>query len=125
RGPRASVRVRLLDGRALLTIKSAEAGAVRSEFEYEIPFAHAEELLQRLCEPPLIEKVRHDVEAGGRLWTVDVFEGALVGLVMAEIELNAADEAIDIPVWAGREVTHDAAYRNEALALRDAPPALS
>ena len=115
RGESASVRVRIIGEAAFLTIKSAHAGAARSEFEYPIPPADAEQMLAHLCAAPLIEKRRHTIAVGGHIWTVDVFEGALAGLTLAEVELAHADETIAIPPWAGREVTDDPRYRNDAL----------
>ncbi|MBI1186559.1 MAG: CYTH domain-containing protein [Alphaproteobacteria bacterium] len=111
----ASVRVRIIDGKAYLTVKSTNPGLVRTEFEYAIPMADAERLLADACEPPLIEKTRHTVRFGAHDWSVDVFGGALAGLTIAEVELAAPDEAVEIPPWAAREVTDDPRYRNEAL----------
>lgn len=119
RGGAASVRVRIIGADAFVTIKSANPGLVRAEFEYPIPIADAERLLAEACAPPLIEKTRHAVMVGPRAWSVDVFEGALAGLTIAEVELGAADEVVEIPLWAGREVTHDPRYRNEALGVGD------
>lgn len=109
------VRVRMFGARAFLTIKSTDAGLVRSEFEYEIPPHDAEQLLAHVCADSVIEKTRHQIEWDGLDWVIDEFEGALRGLVMAEIELYATDQEIDIPAWAGREVTDDPEYRNEHL----------
>lgn len=112
-GP-ASVRVRIQDGAATLTIKGEAEGLVRDEFEYAVPLADAEEML-RLCQQPPIVKKRHELVHAGKLWQVDLFEGALAGLVIAEIELNHADEVIELPDWVGREVTADRRYRNSSL----------
>ncbi|WP_242126608.1 CYTH domain-containing protein [Sphingobium sp. Sx8-8] len=119
--PRASVRVRLSDDRAWLTLKSGRAGIVRDEFEYEISLADAEDMLDRLCTGPVIEKTRYRVPHGGRIWEVDVFAGRANGLVLAEIELRAPDEAFDLPDWVGREVTADPRFRNSAIALVSMP----
>jgi adenylate cyclase len=107
-------RVRIAGQDAFLTIKSGGAGLVRLEYEYAIPHADAEKLLQ-LCPAPLIEKTRHKVSHAGRIWDVDVFEGARAGLVLAECELDDANTQLDAPDWAGAEVTDDPNYRNEAL----------
>jgi adenylate cyclase len=109
-----SVRVRLIDGEGLLTIKGEREGIVREEFEYRVPARDAEEMLQ-LCGPMVIEKARHELLHGGLLWQVDVFAGALVGLVMAEVELESEDQPVPLPDWAGREVSHDRRYRNSSL----------
>jgi CYTH domain-containing protein len=109
------VRVRQAQGRAWIALKGPRAGLVRSEFEYEIPVADAEEILLTLCDGRIIEKARHCVHHAGHVWSVDVHAGELEGLILAEIELGAADEAFVLPSWAGREVTHDPAYQKGAL----------
>jgi adenylate cyclase len=60
--------------------------------------------------------VRHIVEFGQKIWEVDVFEGANRGLVLAEVELERADESVELPAWVGEEVSRDAQYRNAYLA---------
>jgi adenylate cyclase len=112
-GP-VSVRVRLQDGVGTLTVKGDRDGIARDEFEYEIPASDAVDML-RLCVLPPIVKKRHELVHGGKLWQVDVFEGRLTGLVLAEIELAEETEAFARPGWLGREVTGDRRYRNSAL----------
>lgn len=111
----ASVRVRIDGDRALLNIKSATLDVSRQEYEYSIPLADAEEILDTLCEKPLIEKTRHFVPHGGHLWEVDVFEGDNAGLVVAEVELGHDDERPEMPAWAGDEVSDDPRYYNVSL----------
>lgn len=113
--PERTVRVRVAGNRATLTIKGKTVGATRAEFEYGVPLADAEEMLDALCERPLIEKVRYTLVTGGHTWEVDVFEGENAGLVVAEIELGAEDEAFDRPAWLGAEVTDDPRYFNSNL----------
>ena len=113
--PERTVRVRAAGGRGTLTIKSKNVGAVRAEYEYEIPITDAEELLDTLCERPLIEKVRHVVEHEGHTWEVDVFEGDNAGLIVAEIELESDGEEFASPAWLGDEVTDDPRYFNSNL----------
>lgn len=110
-----SVRVRIKDDHAYITVKDATVGFSRHEFEYEIPVADAEIMLQTVCEHPLIEKVRWIVEFGGHTWEVDVFDGENSGLVVAEIELENADASFPLPDWVGREVTGDERYYNARL----------
>lgn len=110
-----TVRVRIAGDAAFLTIKSANVGARRGEWEYPIPVAEAAELLDGLCEQPLIEKYRHRIALGGHVWEVDEFLGANAGLVVAEIELASEDEAFDKPDWIGAEVTGDVRYLNSNL----------
>jgi adenylate cyclase len=113
--PVRTVRVRIEGQRAVITIKSKSTGASRGEWEYEIPVPDAAELLDRLCEQPLVEKVRHRIDYAGHTWEVDEFQGENAGLVVAEIELGSEDEAFDKPDWIGQEVTGDPRYYNSSL----------
>ena len=110
-----TVRVRIEGDRAVMTIKGKNVGATRGEWEYPIPVQDAAELLDGLCEQPLIEKYRRKIAVGAHVWEVDEFLGANVGLVVAEIELAAEDETFDLPEWVGDEVTGDARYYNSNL----------
>ncbi|WP_242108097.1 CYTH domain-containing protein [Luteimonas aquatica] len=114
---RASMRVRIAGEAAFLNIKSRELGHTRQEFDYPIPPQDARALLA-LCVGGLIDKRRHYVNHAGHLWEVDEFLGENAGLVVAEIELDSAEEAFERPDWAGREVTEAARYYNLALATR-------
>ena len=113
--PVRTVRVRIEGERAVITIKSKSVGASRGEWEYEIPVPDAAELLDRLCERPLVEKTRHRIEHLGHTWEVDEFHGENAGLVVAEIELGSEDEAFEQPAWIGQEVTGDPRYYNSSL----------
>jgi len=113
--PERSVRVRVAGGRATLTVKGPSEGIARAEYEYQIPVAEAEQMLDRLCVRPLIEKIRHRVDHGGRCWEVDEFVGENEGLVIAEIELDDESQAIDRPAWLGEEVSHDPRFFNASL----------
>lgn len=112
---KSSVRVRVAGDRAWLNIKSATLGITRTEFDYAIPVEDAHEMLETLCDLPLIEKIRYHVRHGDHVWDVDVFSGANAGLVVAEIELNDADESFQKPDWAGDEVSDDPRYYNVCL----------
>lgn len=115
--PDASIRVRLQEGgKATLTIKSKEVKLRRLELEYEIPLLDAEKLLA-LRQGSIIEKVRHIVPLQGLTWEVDVFEGENAGLVIAEVELETAEQSVPLPAWIGREVTGERQYYNSALAF--------
>ena len=109
------VRVRIEGEQAMLTIKGANVGATRGEWEYPIPLDDAADLLARLCQQPLIEKYRRRIDFAGNTWEVDEFLGANQGLVVAEIELDAEDQAFDKPDWIGAEVTNDKRYYNSSL----------
>jgi adenylate cyclase len=113
---KASVRVRVEGEAANLNIKSATLGVRRQEYEYAIPLADANEMLDNLCSGGIVEKTRYCVPVGGHVWEVDVFEGDNAGLVVAEIELSHEDEAFERPAWAGDEVSHDPRYYNVYLA---------
>jgi len=112
--PERTVRVRRAGDQAWLTIKGRSRGATRAEFEYAIPVADAGELLE-LCEPVIIAKTRHRVQHGGRTWEVDVFAGENAPLVLAEVELDTEDAAVERPGWLGPEVTDDHRYQNASL----------
>lgn len=109
-----TVRVRLTDKRACLTIKSATDGITRLEFEYEIPPADAEQLLE-LCGHDVLKKIRRKIFYGGHLWEIDFFSGRHDGLIVAEVELKSADEVVELPDWVTREVSDDPRYFNSNL----------
>lgn len=113
--PDRTVRVRIEGDAGTLTIKGRSQGATRGEWEYPIPLAEAAELLDRLCQQPLIEKFRRRIPYAGHVWEVDEFLGANQGLVVAEIELGSENEAFDKPDWIAGEVTHDSRYFNSSL----------
>ena len=111
-----SVRVRIVDdANAYLTMKTG-AGMSRGEFEYEIPMADALDLQQARI-GRIIAKRRHRLPLGRHMIEIDVFEGDLAPLIVAEIELQRADDRVDLPSFMGAEVTGDAAYSNTRLAL--------
>ncbi|MCB1855559.1 MAG: CYTH domain-containing protein [Pseudomonadales bacterium] len=110
-----AVRVRLAGKLAWLTLKSANEGALRTEFEYPIPAADAEQILARMCGGKAIEKTRYLRRCGEHVWEIDVFEGANAPLVVAEIELGSEQEAFQRPEWLAGEVTGDARYYNVNL----------
>ena len=72
-------------------------------------------MLNELCERPIIEKTRYRIEHQGLIWEVDEFEGENAGLVLAEVELGDADQAVALPAWIGEEVTADSRYYNASL----------
>lgn len=113
----ATVRLRIADDVAYITIKGINKGAIRNEWEYPIPIEDARELLQ-LASGTIIEKIRHIVHYGEHKWEVDEFGGNNVGLVVAEIELRAEDEQFPLPPFIGQEVTGDPNYYNSALAAK-------
>ncbi len=113
--PERTVRVRLVDSaHGYITIKGKRSGNRRAEFEYAIAADDATQLLE-LCLRPLIEKTRHHLSLGPGEWTVDEFTGDNDGLVLAEIELAAADTLGELPSWLGEDVTEDDRYANANL----------
>lgn len=112
---KSSIRVRIAGSHANLNIKSATLGITRQEYEYSIPLADANELLDTLADGPLIEKTRYHVRHGEHTWEIDVFAGENDGLVVAEIELSAEDESFERPSWLGKEVSGDPRYYNVCL----------
>lgn len=114
--PGRTVRVRIRGDKGYLTIKgpSDAQGLSRYEFEKEITTDEAQ-CLMALCEPGVIDKVRHLIKRGSHIFEVDVFHGENEGLIIAEIELQREDEPFERPAWLGREVTGDRRYYNSML----------
>lgn len=109
-----TVRVRIVGQRAWLTLKGYISELSRSEFEYEIPLADAEKMMESMC-PFKMEKWRYLVRWGGSLFEIDVFLGDNAPLVVAEIELPAENADFDRPDWLGREITSDGMFTNAYL----------
>lgn len=113
--PDKVVRVRIKGNEAFLTIKDATVGFARHEFEYAIPVADAEVMLENICGQPIIDKTRWITEYDGHVWEVDEFHRENEGLIVAEIELNDAAEQFALPPWVDREVTGQERYYNACL----------
>ncbi|MCG1035289.1 CYTH domain-containing protein [Polaribacter sargassicola] len=111
-----TVRVRVADEKAFLTIKGKtnSSGTTRFEWEKEIDTQEAEELLL-LCEPSIIEKTRFLVKSDHHTFEIDEFYGDNKGLIVAEIELNSENETFKKPLWLGREVTGNIEYYNSSI----------
>ena len=110
-----TVRVRTIDDKGFMTIKGITVGATRTEYEYEIPAAEANEMLDNLCEQPIIEKKRYKIPQDSFTWEVDEFGGVNDGLIVAEIELEDENQEFGKPEWIGEEVTGDPRYFNSNL----------
>jgi adenylate cyclase len=110
-----TVRVRIINDKAYLTLKGENRGAVRSEFEYEVPFNEAKDIMGELCARPFIEKVRYEIPFNGHVWEIDVFSGDNDGLCVAEVEMLSEDEHVEIPSWVVQEVTDQKRYYNSQL----------
>lgn len=111
-----TVRIRTVGNRAYLTIKGKVKNLTRPEFEYPIPLAEAQEMLQTLCQPYVVAKTRYQIHRDNLVWEVDEFAGRNQGLVLAEVELSIPDQAIALPDWIGAEVSADPRYYNSYLA---------
>lgn len=110
-----TVRVRTIDNEGFITVKGITKGMTRQEYEYSIPKRDADEMLDTLCEKPLIEKQRSKIEVSGYYFEIDQFFGENEGLVVAEVELTSEEESFPHPNWLGKEVTNDPRYYNSNL----------
>ena len=110
-----TVRVRTIGDKGFMTVKGITVGATRLEYEYEIPAGEANEMLDGLCEQPIIEKDRYKIPHEGFTWEIDEFAGVNAGLIVAEIELPSEDQQFARPDWIGEEVTGDPRYFNSNL----------
>ena len=111
----AVFRVRTKNDKAYLTIKGSNSGIARLEFEYEVPLDEANEMIEKLCKKPVIDKTRYIINHENHTWEIDVFYGDNQGLVVAEVELSSEDEKINLPIWIKEEVSHDERYYNSNL----------
>lgn len=114
--PGRTIRIRIRDDKAYLTIKgpSNQAGLARYEFETEVSLEDGRQLMA-LCRPGRIDKTRWLIKNGKHTIEVDEFHGDNDGLVMAEIELGSEDEEYEKPDFLGKEVTGDRRYYNSHL----------
>lgn len=110
-----AVRVRISGAMAWLTLKGANTGPRRSEFEYRIPPGDAQQILDELCTGPVLSKIRYRRQYREHLWEIDVFEGDNAGLVVAEVELASETDSPELPDWVTEEVTGDPRYYNVNL----------
>jgi len=115
------VRVRTKGEKGFLTIKAANVGISRDEFEYEIPFEEAEQMLKLFC-AVFISKERYTINYAEHVWEVDVFHGKLEGLIVAEIELGSENEIFELPRWISKEVSDDKRYYNSNLIKLEQAP---
>jgi CYTH domain-containing protein len=111
-----AVRVRRRGAGATLTIKGPPQGTSRAEFEIPIAPELADEIATALALPGRISKTRYLREHGGHTWEIDVFDAPNDGLVIAEVELAAEGEVVDLPAWVRGEVTDDPRFTNAWLA---------
>ncbi|MCU0350404.1 MAG: CYTH domain-containing protein [Flavobacterium sp.] len=112
-----TIRVRQTTDKAFLTIKGLSTGATRPEYEYEIPFEEAKELLDNFSISEL-SKIRYKILFDNKIWEVDEFLGYNVGLIVAEIELTSENESFSIPEWVDNEVTGQEKFYNSNLTIQ-------
>jgi adenylate cyclase len=114
--PQKTLRVRIRGNSASVAIKSRSSSIVRHEFEYAIPLADVQQMIQ-LFSIPTIEKIRHIVPYGGKTWEIDVYLSQNKGLIVGEIELVSENEQFDTPPWILNEISSDKRYSNSSLML--------
>lgn len=112
-----TIRARVAGDKGFLTVKGKNDGCVRDEFEYEIPKADAEEMLNKYC-PHVISKTRYCIPYMENIWEVDVFKGSH-GMVVAEVEIDNPNVFLHMPEWITYEVTNDPAYYNSNIAKKE------
>lgn len=112
-----SLRIRIKNEKAFLTIKGQISGFSRNEFEYEVPKEEAVEMIEEF-QLKVLEKRRYYFSANPFIWEIDVFLGGLAGIVVAEIELPSEETKFELPSWIGEEVTFDKKYLNAELIKR-------
>lgn len=124
--PDCTIRIRIIDdSSAFLTVKSRNKGISRGEWEYPIPVEDAQAMM-KLHIGRLVIKRRHLVPYAGYTWEVDIFEGELSGLAVAEVELPSPDASVTIPPFVGKEVSGDVRYYNSSLSgTGELPPEVS
>lgn len=109
-----TVRVRLSNNTAFLTIKGATSGISRDEYEYQIPYDEAQNILNDFIDQK-ISKTRYIIPFAGKKWELDIFHNHLEGLMIAEVELENEKESIEIPSWCTEEVSQNPMYYNAQL----------
>ena len=109
-----TVRVRLSNKKAFITIKGASSGISRDEYEYQIPYDDAQNILNDFIDQK-ISKTRYIIPFASKKWELDIFHNHLEGLIIAEVELENEKEAIEIPSWCNEEVSKNPKYFNANL----------
>lgn len=112
--PERTVRIRTVGDKGFITVKGKNTGDVRLEFEYEIPYRDAIEMLN-LCEPGIIDKTRYLVKYGSLTWEIDEYHGSREGLTVAEVEITESGMDYEKPAFVGENVTGNPRYYNSNL----------
>ena len=117
--PGRVIRVRTRGEKGYITLKYRISALSRAEFEYEIPYEDAVDILENMCDGRVLEKTRYLYNFKSHIWEIDVFKGKNEGIILAEVELQSEDEEFEIPSFIGKEVTSDGQYSNHRLAERN------
>lgn len=112
--PERTVRVRTLNDKGFLTVKGKNTGDVRHEYEYEIPYGDANEMLT-MCEPGIIDKTRYKVRFDNLVWEIDEYHGSREGLTVAEVEIPVSGFEYKKPPFIGENVTGNPRFYNSNL----------
>lgn len=112
---KTAIRARLKGSKGYITIKGQKVGLTRPEYEYEIPYKEAKEIIEQLCDKMVIEKTRYKIKHARHIWEIDVFKGDNMGLIVAEVELKDENDNVELPSWVRDEVTDDLRYSNLGL----------
>lgn len=110
----STVRIRIKNDEAFLTVKGRTEGLSRTEFEYQIPKKDAQYMLNELVDKVLV-KERYEIFHKGKRWEVDVFSGKLTGLILAELEVESVNEQFELPPWVTENVSLNPEYYNSNL----------
>ena len=113
--PEKVVRIRVTEDKSYITVKGANIGASRPEFEYLVPKMDAEIMLKTMCED-IVVKTRHIFHIFGDVWEIDEFHGDNEGLIVAECEIPSEDYELRLPKWIIEEVTGQERFYNNSLA---------
>ena len=105
-----TIRIRVIDDKKIMTVKGPRVNATCEEYEWEV------DSMPDVSGCPMVEKIRYVLEYENLLWEIDEFEGALAGLILAEVELESESQHVDIPAWCGAEITGLYNWSNAALA---------
>ena len=110
------VRVRTFGDKGYITVKVRKTKLTRAEFEYEIPYSDAINMLENCCEGRVLYKTRYIYFYENKKWEIDIFEGKNKGIILAEIELSDENETFEIPLFVTKEVTNNPKYSNHNMA---------
>lgn len=116
RDPDRTVRVRIIDTQAFLTVKTRNQGLMRDEWEYPIPVSDARRILDTACIGMIVKRRCLIPADNGLMWEVDEFVKPEMSAI-AEIELPSEDCSVELPDWVGSEVTGDERYYNSNIGV--------